>query len=839
MRSILISLYMAMVFATPVWCDDRESATRAERPPVVDVEGQPLGANVARLLRALEMHGTPLSIAVTETLQDAAKSRDAARLQRVLDEHVLLVVQISPESRIKTERGPAFAELKQGGFSPVIIKVLNQCASTAKLKMVSPQAGAVYAGASRFSLQRQQQSHLDQDQNADRATDRFLAAEIFSQSPMSPRLSGLEVEYCLGLLYSSESGKREASIGFEVGQRNTELGSRGETPILFDIQPAVPVSIDLLDENGQPTMAHFVFRQRDEVGDRVFPLQAKRLAPDLFFQPQVYRQHGETVMLPPGVFDVEYGRGPEYKVKRCELRVIEKEPAPTVVARLERWIDPEKHGFFSGDHHIHAAGCSHYTVPTEGVTPEDMFRQVKGEGLNVGCVLTWGPCYDFQRRFFSERPHGISEPRTILKYDVEVSGFGSQALGHVCLLNLRDQTYPGSEGTATKGWPTWTTPVMRWAKQQGAVTGYAHSASGMQIDPDAAGKRLHAKLDADQDGGLSRDEVREALLPERFERIDSDGDRTLTLAELVASHDRVADQLPNYAIPELNGVGAMEIFVSTAEGVCDFISAMDTSRIQEWNTWYHLLNCGFPVKVSGETDFPCMSSRRVGQGRVYVQLGPDAKLDFDKWCGGLASGKSYVSDGYAHALDFAIEGVRPGDEALRFEKPGKLDVHAKVAFASEMPLSVAQGTNVPAGGRRFVGDTVELHGERNGERIQREPQLVELIVNGKVAMTWNVPADGRIHDLQTQITVERSAWVALRHFPQFHTNAVEVLVDSQPIRASSRSARWCLESIDQLWRNRRELIAVPERADAEKAFERARIEFRRRWEASINDERSE
>ena len=43
-----------------------------------------------------------------------------------------------------------------------------------------------------------------------------------------------------------------------------------------------------------------------------------------------------------------------------------------------------------------------------------------------------------------------------MKDDVEVSGFGSQSLGHVCLLNLRDQTYPGSEGTVKKGWPTCT-----------------------------------------------------------------------------------------------------------------------------------------------------------------------------------------------------------------------------------------------------------------------------------------------------------------------------------------------------------------------------------------------
>ena len=136
-----------------------------------------------------------------------------------------------------------------------------------------------------------------------------------------------------------------------------------------------------------------------------------------------------------------------------------------------------------------------------------MFLQVKGEGLNVGCVLTWGPCYDYQRRFFEPRPDGLSEPLTVIKYDVEVSGFGSQALGHVCLLNLRDQTYPGSDGTATKGWPTWTTPVLRWAKAQGAVTGYAHSGSGLEINPKAATRRLLAALDRNSDGLAHRAEA--------------------------------------------------------------------------------------------------------------------------------------------------------------------------------------------------------------------------------------------------------------------------------------------------------------------------------------------
>src|SRR5690606_1264533 len=124
-------------------------------------------------------------------------------------------------------------------------------------------------------------------------------------------------------------------------------------------------------------------------------------------------------------------------------------------------------------------------------------------------------------------------------------------------------------------------------------------------------------------------------------------------------------QLPNLAVPEMNGGGAMEICVSTAEGVCDFISAMDTERIPEWNTWYHILNCGFPLKVSGETDFPCMSSRRVGQGRVYVQLGQQAELDFTQWCHGIRQGRAYVSDGYAHALEFQVNDVAPGFEDIQ------------------------------------------------------------------------------------------------------------------------------------------------------------------------------
>src|SRR5439155_14331020 len=93
-------------------------------------------------------------------------------------------------------------------------------------------------------------------------------------------------------------------------QGNQDLGFRAEVPVLFDIKPAVPVKLAVADFDGRPTVGRFTFR--DKLG-RVYPSQAKRLAPDFFFQQQIYRADGETVLLPPGQLVMTYGRGPEYR----------------------------------------------------------------------------------------------------------------------------------------------------------------------------------------------------------------------------------------------------------------------------------------------------------------------------------------------------------------------------------------------------------------------------------------------------------------------------------------------------------------------------------------------
>lgn len=791
--------------------------------PVIAVEGQPLAANMRRVVQAMELLGRGLPEDEAAKIEGAANERDAAKLQMLVDPHVLLVVAINPESRVKVLRGPAQAELQQGGYTPVLVKVINEATITKRLKIVSPQAGPVFAGIADLSLKRQQQTELGENPNASGSKDRFLAVEMFLAPPLADKLSGLGVEYALALIYSHEAGKREATIGFDVEQGNQDLGFRGEVPVLFHVKPAVRVNLKITDHDGRPTVARLLVR---DAQGHVFPPQAKRLAPDFPFQPHVYRADGQSLLLPPGKFTLRYSRGPEYRVISREIEVPNRAET-TLELALVRWIDTPRFGFLSGDHHIHAAGCGHYTSPTEGVTPEDMLLQVKGEGLNVGCVLTWGPCFLYQRQFFQPKPHDLSDERTLLKYDLEISGFGSQALGHVCLLNLKDQSYPGSDGLATKGWPTWTTPVLRWCKEQGGVTGYAHSASGLWIDERSASQRLVTRLDANQNSLLTREETAAALLPHKFDEIDADRDGQLSLTELVASHAKATEELPNYAIPEMNGVGAMELPVSVAEGVCDFISAMDTRRIQEWNTWYHVMNCGFPLKASGETDFPCMSSTSVGQGRVYVRLGPGAQLDYTAWCEGLRAGRSYVSDGYAHAVEFQVNQVRPGEGDIKLSGPGKVKVVAMVAFAEETPKAVAHGGVTPPAGRRVVGDTVELHGPRYDEMIRGGTRLVELVVSGQPVAKREVPADGTIHDVAFEVAIDRSSWVALRHFPQMHTNPVNVLIADQPIRANGRSAQWCLDVIDLLWKNRERAIAEPERADAKAAFDRAREKYRR------------
>jgi hypothetical protein len=93
-----------------------------------------------------------------------------------------------------------------------------------------------------------------------------------------------------------------------------------------------------------------------------------------------------------------------------------------------------------------------------------MMRQLLGESLNIGAVLTWGPCYYYQKQFFSGQDNPLSTPDRLMHYDLEVSGFPSSHAGHLVLLGLNDQDYPGTK--RIEDWPTWDLPILQWGKKQ-------------------------------------------------------------------------------------------------------------------------------------------------------------------------------------------------------------------------------------------------------------------------------------------------------------------------------------------------------------------------------------
>jgi hypothetical protein len=103
--------------------------------------GQPLASNVSRLLQALEFLGQPLPGLALSELQAAIQAEDAGSIHRLLDPHVLAVVGINPESRVRVERGRGHVVLQQAGFTAALVKVQNSGAVKAGLVIQSPQAG--------------------------------------------------------------------------------------------------------------------------------------------------------------------------------------------------------------------------------------------------------------------------------------------------------------------------------------------------------------------------------------------------------------------------------------------------------------------------------------------------------------------------------------------------------------------------------------------------------------------------------------------------------------------------------------------------------------------------
>lgn len=725
---------------------------------------QPFLAHARRVAAALAALGEPIAdwdARIGAALASGGIAAAAIEAERLLDGRSLLSATISPEARVGTLRGAAVPELVQGGWRLFLLRIDNPARVPGRIGVTSPEAAPPHAISVATPHVWDQRPPPGEHLHHGDVEMRWLAVDPYDGPLLPLALDDLEREYRILQLYARDAGRLSATFVADLGPGTQDLGGRASAAMTFSVRPSRTVEIRVRDHDGRPTTCSLMIT---DAQGRIYPAQAKRSAPDFFFQQRIYRADGETLSLPTGSYTVSSARGPEYLIDTRERGVAETGPASWSFD-LKRWIDPAARGWYSGDHHLHAAGCAHYASPEDGVGPEVMIPQVAGEALSIGAVLIWGPGYAVQKRHFSGRDDPVSSASAKLHYDLEISMFPSSASGHLALLGLKTQDYPGAATIAD--WPSWTGPILAWAKAQGALTGYAHSGNGLWA-------------------GTS--------------------------------------DLPNYAAAPFDGIGANEFIATVTEGLVDFIGIGNTVPAAELNIWYHVLNSGFRPRIAGETDWPCIYDQAVGMARSYVKL--DGPLSYAGWCAGLAAGRSYVSDGRAHLIDIAARAggksraIGRGDLALAAPEP--VTVEALVAARLEpQPTPATEAI-------RKLETTAKPHWHLERARLGDSRSVsVELIVNGIAVESRVVPADQVLRPIAFTFTPRQSCWVALRIAEAAHSNPIWIMVADKPVRVAA-SANWCAEGVARCWAQKGSRIRGTEHGAAQAMYDRAAATYRRR-----------
>jgi hypothetical protein len=306
-------------------------------------------------------------------------------------------------------------------------------------------------------------------------------------------------------------------------------------------------------------------------------------------------------------------------------------------------------------------------------------------------------------------------------------------------------------------------PILRWAKQQGAFVGYAHSGHGLVVD---------------------------------------------------------STELPNLLIPPFNSMGANEFIADvTHPGLVDFISGCDLWPFAELNIWYHTMNCGFDTAFAGETDFPCLTDACVGGGRSYVGLPsrPSGDRGYSGWINSLLHGSSYFGDGRSHLFHFQVNGAQRSPHPVSLPSSGEVEVTALVS--ARLESTATNETRVIQHASPY--EKPYWHIER--ARIQETRNVpVELVVNGIAVDRTEVLADGVVRPIRFRTFIHQSSWISLRIYPSSHTNPIVVTIDGRPLRTSRASAEWCRRGVDVCWEQKRQRIRPQELTAASDTYEHAR-----------------
>ena len=308
------------------------SIATAQQLPVIDkVDYQPLAAQASRLLEALEVLGDPLPAEETAELKQLAgapsdRAQAVTQIQKILDRHCLVGVEINPESRVKVQEGPAKADLVEQGWRTFLVKVINQAGITPVLAAESPNAGML-AGSESYAVSR-----------------RWLDIRMFDKQPIRPRLSGLEVStaFC-SFSRTTPAGARRASRTTWGRVRRISDSQPGRSAIQRAARPGDAAR----PRYRQPSDHRFVLCATRKPRLSIDPSGSLGLT----FQP---RSIGLMATI--------------CCCRRATTRSIHCGPNIRKAQRIHvgssLWIwytsnlSTRKNGWYSGDHHIHAAGCA-------------------------------------------------------------------------------------------------------------------------------------------------------------------------------------------------------------------------------------------------------------------------------------------------------------------------------------------------------------------------------------------------------------------------------------------------------------------------------------------------
>jgi hypothetical protein len=264
---------------------------------------------------------------------------------------------------------------------------------------------------------------------------------------------------------------------------------------------------------------------------------------------------------------------------------------------------PEPAGWFSGDIHVHRS-CG---GPPESIS--SVKDKMAPQNLAVISLLADMGSGEVQNAttdlpLVNGQDSPVSSPGRIVRWDTEwhwdatYTQYPHQALGgHLLALGLTN---------AQQIWEEYTFPILNWARQQGAIAGFAH----MQY----------------LDGGIPT---------------------SLTCCTPIEYPVEVALGAADFISEDVDDNGSP--FSMQPE---NFIAA-----------YYKLLNTGFRPGFAAGTDYPCNANRDLGSLLTYVQI-PSGQLTYRNWIDNIKTGRTVVSrNGHREFIDLKVNGnSSPGDQ---------------------------------------------------------------------------------------------------------------------------------------------------------------------------------